>query len=273
MNTNKTPAVILTGASSGIGRGIAIALAQRGAKLGLMARRKDELETTARLCREAGAPLVLTEVCDVADIPCQRKALALLDDGLGGATHYVANAGVNVRTSPTKDYSDAAKYIFDINVTGCVAGIEFMKARMLGRRHGVLCGVGSVAATRGLPTAGPYSASKAALHTYLEALAVETYGTGLKICTLAPGYIDTAMTRGAPHAQPFMIPADRAGRLFADVILAGRRFYIAPWQFRFPIFVLKHVPNWMYEMIMGPVTRKMKFERRADHPTHPTPRA
>ncbi len=257
MNTNKTPAVILTGASSGIGRGLALALAQRGCALGLIARRKEELETTARLCREAGAPTVHTEVCDVADIPAQRGVLAKLDDALGGATHFVANAGVNVRTSPSKDNGDAATYIFNVNVTGTVAGLEFMKGRMLSRQYGTLCGVGSVAASRGLPTAGPYSASKAALHTYLEALAVETSGTGLKICTIAPGYIDTAMTRGAPHPQPFMISAEKAGRVFAKALMNRKRFCIAPWQFRLPVFILRAMPDWMYEAIMGPLMRSL----------------
>jgi hypothetical protein len=244
-------AAIITGASDGIGRALALELARRRIKVGLIARREEKLREVSDECRKAGAPAAELAALDVTDTAALRTALADLDRRLGGATIFVANAGIDLDAKVREDRGDAAKRIFDVNISAAVAGIEWMKARFIERgRGGRLAGIGSVAAARGLPTAGPYCASKAALHSYLEALRAEMRPHRIRVTTVAPGFIDTAMTRDNEVRMPFLMPVERAAPIFARAILAGRNKIIAPWQW-IPIFwLLRAMPDFLYDFLV-----------------------
>jgi short-subunit dehydrogenase len=104
--------------------------------------------------------------------------------------------------------------------------VAAMKARGSGR----LAGIASVAGIRGLPGAGAYSASKAAGIAWLEALRVELRGSGVRVVTIAPGYIATPMTAVNRYPMPFLMPADTAARRFARAIERGTSYTVIPWQ-------------------------------------------
>jgi short-subunit dehydrogenase len=249
---------VITGASEGIGRAMAIELAGRGAKLGLVARRRELLEAVAAECRAAGSPDARVAAVDVTDRAALRGALETLDRELGGTTHFVANAGISGRSDPARDMSDDLRRCFEVNVLAAVDGLEWMKERMVSRGRGTLCAISSVAATRGLPDSGAYSASKAAISTYLESLRVDLAPFGIRVVTIAPGYVATSLTKKNRGAMPFLTTAERAARVFVEGLLTGRRFVVAPWQYAWIIRVLRILPGAVFDAVVGRFMRRVR---------------
>ena len=198
--------VIITGASSGIGAALAREYAKRGATLGLIARRKYLLEATAK---SLGVPAAVYAV-DVRDAAGMQQAAADFLTRHGAPDVVIANAGVS-RGTLTDHPEDLAAFqtVFDINVMGMVNAFQPFLPAMRQAGEGALVGIASVAGFRGLPGAGAYSASKAAAISYLESLRVELQGSGVRVVTLCPGYIDTPMTEANPYRMPFLLPAMR----------------------------------------------------------------
>ena len=124
------------------------------------------------------------------------------------------------------------------------------------RGEGRLVGIASVAGIRGLPGAGAYSASKAAAIAYLESLRVELHGSGVRVVTIAPGYIDTPMTAVNDYPMPFMLPADEAARRFARAIDAGTGYTVIPWQMGVVAKLLRLLPNPLFDRVFARAGRK-----------------
>jgi short-subunit dehydrogenase len=127
---------------------------------------------------------------------------------------------------------------------------------MLAERRGILAGIASVAGIRGLPGAGAYSASKAAAIAYLESLRVELRGSGVKVVTVLPGYIETPMTAKNPYPMPFLLPADEAARRIARVIDAGRSYAVVPWQMAVVAKLMRLLPNSIFDVLAARAGRK-----------------
>jgi short-subunit dehydrogenase len=121
---------------------------------------------------------------------------------------------------------------------------------------GRLVGIASVAGFRGLPGSGAYSASKAAAISYLESLRVEVHGSGVKVVTLCPGYIRTPMTDINPYPMPFILEADDAARRMARVIARGCSFAVVPWQMGAVGWLLRRLPNWLYDRLFANAPHK-----------------
>jgi NAD(P)-dependent dehydrogenase (short-subunit alcohol dehydrogenase family) len=169
----------------------------------------------------------------------------------------IANAGVSVGTlTEEADDLPAFRRVFDTNVMGMVQTFQPFVAGMRATRRGRLVGIASVAGIRGLPGAGAYSASKAAAITYLESLRVELRGSGVKVVTLAPGYIATAMTAKNPYPMPFLMPVERAVASMARHIERGSRFAVMPWQMGVVAAVMKWLPLPLYDRLFARAGRK-----------------
>jgi len=125
-----------------------------------------------------------------------------------------------------------------------------------GRGTGTLVGIASVAGIRGLPGAGAYSASKAAAIAYLESLRVELRGSGVRVVTLVPGYVRTAMTARNPYRMPFLIDADRFAWHAVDAISRGRPYVIIPWPMRPVAVFLRVMPRWLFDTLFARAPRK-----------------
>lgn len=236
--------VFITGASSGIGAALAAAYAREGATLGLHGRRVAELHALgARL----GVPYSV-HLADVADIDAMAEVARDFTARHGTPDVVVANAGISVGTKAT-DSNDVAPLarVMAVNVVGVAATLQPFVPAMRARGHGVLAAIASVAGFRGLPGAGAYSASKAAVITWMESMRVELHGSGVRAVTICPGYIDTPMTRGNPYPMPFLLSADEAGRRIVRAIDSGRRTAVVPWQMGLVGAVLKRMPDALYE--------------------------
>ena len=245
--------VVITGASSGIGRALAAEYAQRGATLGLIARRSEALQ---QLAGELKVPSAIYAV-DVRDAAGLARAAEHFSGRFGMPDVVVANAGVSAGTL-TEHVEDTAVFqeILDTNVVGLVNTFQPFIAALRVAHHGTLVGIASVAGFRGLPGASAYSASKAAAITYLESLRLDLHGTGVSVVTICPGYVATPMTERNPYPMPFMLPAAVAARRIANAIERRKRFVVIPWQMGMVGAVLKVLPRPLYDALFAHAPRK-----------------
>lgn len=245
--------VVITGASSGLGRALAVEYARRGATLALIARRAEKLE-------ELAASLSVRCRCYAVDV---RDAAAMSAAGQdfvareGCPRVVIANAGVSAGTS-TADPVDSAVFeeILATNVTGMMLTFRPFIDVMRGEGRGTLAGIASVAGFRGLPGASGYCASKSAAITYLESLRLELRHDGVRVMTVCPGYVDTAMTANNPYRMPFIMNAERAAGAIADAIASGKRFYVLPWQMALAGWMLRRLPRSVYDALFARAPRK-----------------
>lgn len=245
--------VFITGASSGIGAALARHYAAQGATLGLAARRLDALEALA-----AGLPgRHYIYPLDVTNAEALANAAADFIVQAGAPDIVVANAGISVGTL-TQEASDnmAFRRVMETNVLGMVHTFQPFVSAMLAKGSGRLVGIASVAGIRGLPGAGAYSASKAAAIAYLESLRVELRDSGIKVVTIAPGYIETPMTAKNDYRMPFMLPAAEAARRFARAIAAGKGYTVIPWQMGVVARLMRLLPNCMFDRLAAKAGRK-----------------
>ncbi len=211
-----TRSVFITGASSGLGRQMAIELARRGYRLALTARRLDVLRD---LQAELGLPeaTVFIAALDVTDEAAVRRVLSEAQAHFGALDIVIANAGIGHHGHIGKLAFAKVRDTVNTNVIGFMATVDAALHCFQTQGHGHLVGISSVAAFRGMPAGGVYGASKSAVTAYLQALRAETRGSRILVTTLSPGFIDTPINRGA-KSRPFVIPVEKGGKLLVDLI-------------------------------------------------------
>ncbi|TWG85247.1 short-subunit dehydrogenase [Cupriavidus gilardii J11] len=252
--------VFLTGASSGIGRALAREYASRGAILGLVARRADALRELATSLPNPNAASIYP--VDVRDAEALALAAQQFIARHGCPDIVIANAGVSVGTlAAEREDLDAFRAVMDINWFGTLATFQPFIAPMRAREpvdgwRGTLVGIASVAGVRGLPGAGAYSASKAAVLRLLESLRLEERPHRIRVVTIAPGYIRTPMTARNPYPMPFLTDADVFARKAVRAIARGRRFVVVPWPMRWVAALLHVMPRWLYDLLFRRAPRK-----------------
>lgn len=240
--------VLLTGASSGIGRALAAEYARRGARVLAVARREAELTA---LCDQIGATGGHAEhmVCDVADPDAAREMVAEAEARLGSLDMVIANAGVGLSKHASQlSVEDVARTI-DVNVRGAMATLVAAIPIMLAQKHGHLVGVTSLAGRRALPGAGAYSASKAALSSFLETLRIDLAPAGIAVTDVQPGFVDTAMTKENEFPMPFMWDAAKAARIIADRLERAPRIVAFPLPLDFLTRLSQVLPFPLYAAI------------------------
>jgi short-subunit dehydrogenase len=244
---------IITGASSGIGLALARELGRRGYALALLARRADLLNG---LASELGAN-AMAITCDVGDKVAVHVAVREAEERLGGPFDLaVANAGLSIPGHATKFKVDEAEQIMRVNFLGMLYLFDAVIPSMVERRAGRFAGVASVAGLRGLPTSGPYSASKAAMQAFLEAARIELKPYGVGVTIVNPGFVATPMTEKNRFRMPFLMQPDRAARIMADGIERGARVVEFPWRMSRLMRLVRFLPDALYERIMVPYARR-----------------
>ena len=229
--------IFITGASSGLGEALAVEFARRGYAVAIAARRLERREALAVRLSEAGAAAVLPLALDVTDYPAIDAALERAVREFGRLDVVVANAGVGYSLRAGGGRFEQVRATIDTDLTAAIATVEFALPRLRAQGGGQIVGITSVAGSRGLPFMGAYSAAKAGLHRYLQAVRAEVGDEPIVITELAPGYIDTDMNRNAT-SRPFVIPLERGGAILARMIerRVGHRYVpVWPWALLVPI--------------------------------------
>ncbi len=220
--------VLVTGASSGIGKALALEYARRGAKVAVSARREPELEALCRVISSSGGKAVPL-VCDLADPTAAAEMVRRADRELGSLDLVVANAGVGrVRRTTRLEVEDVTSVV-DVNVRGALVTLTAAIPIMLTQKHGHLVGVSSLAGRRALPGAGAYNASKAALSSFLETLRIDLGPLGIDVTDVQPGFVDTPMAAGAKHPRPFQWGPEKAARVIVHRLERAPRIIAFPW--------------------------------------------
>jgi short-subunit dehydrogenase len=183
--------ILLTGASSGIGAVTATTLAGKGARLVIVARRKDLLEEVAAQCVAAGGPEPTVVVADLADLDVAEQVALEADCALGGVDVLVNNAGVPKRRHIRDLSFGEVTGIMNINYFSPVRMTMALLPRMVDRARGRIVMMGSLAGRIGAPREAAYAGSKFALAGWSESVAVDLDGTGVSICTIAPAAIES----------------------------------------------------------------------------------
>ncbi|MCC2680959.1 MAG: Short-chain dehydrogenase/reductase [Nitrosospira multiformis] len=254
--------VIISGASTGLGRVLARHYADSGAMLGLIARRADLLESLVAERAEAEVSLY---VADVRDAAALRTAAEDFIVRHGCPDIVIANAGISHGTlTECAEDKEVFEDILATNVVGMVNLFQPFVSAMRTVGQGRLVGIASVAGYRGLPGSGAYSASKAAAISYLESLRVELYGSGLSVITICPGYVVTPMTADNPFPMPFILTADDAARKIVRIIEHKKSFAVIPWQMAIVARVLRLLPNFLYDRLFANAPRKPRIKHK-DH--------
>jgi short-subunit dehydrogenase len=236
--------VVITGASSGIGEALARHYAAQGATLGLISRRRPDVDG-------AFYPV------DVTDSAALEAAARDFIGRVGVPDLVIANAGISTGTHGD-EIPDVEKLrrVLDVNVAGLAATLAAFAPAMKVAGRGTLVGVASVAGFRGIPGSGAYSASKAAAITWLESLRSELLGSGVSVVCICPGYIDTPMTRVNRFRMPFLLSAGESARRIARAIERKQRLAVIPWQMALVSVVLRAMPGWLYDRLAARAPRK-----------------
>ena len=245
--------VFITGASSGIGQALAEHYAKEGAIIGLAARRQDRLNTL----QDSLTTETIIYALDVRDAGALEAAALDLIARFGTPDIVIANAGVSAGTlTENKEDIDTFKGVIDINLLGMVHTFQPFIASMKHAGKGSLVGIASVAGIRALPRAGAYSASKAAVISYLESLRIELSLDGINVTTIAPGYIKTPMTDINEYPMPFLMAPEVAAKKFASAIAKKKRFIVIPWQMGVLARFMRLLPPWLWDFMMKHAPRK-----------------
>jgi NAD(P)-dependent dehydrogenase (short-subunit alcohol dehydrogenase family) len=276
--------VLITGASSGIGRGLALELARRGAKLGLLARGVDtvqaaaaaagagarsssnvssirtaphsrlqevvsEIESARNGKSASGAVQALELPADVRDANAVRAAADRLRKEFGRIDVMIANAGMAATTDAAELVPEDVAKLLSVNVIGAVNSVAAVLPEMIKLGSGQLVAISSLSAYRGLRKSAAYCASKASLSAFFESVRIDLIGSGVDVTIIHPGFIKTPLTAGRQAKMPYLMEVDYAVKKMIHAIEKRKKSYAFPWQLATIVRASMLMPTFMYDRI------------------------
>lgn len=251
--------VVITGASSGIGRATALEMARRGASLVLAARRRDPLEEVAARCRAAGVECRPV----VADVSLQQDCQRLIDEA-GPVDILVNNAGFAIFETIEKARPEDLEAMMRTNYFGMVWCTQAVLPQMLLRGSGSIVNVASIAGIMGYARMGGYCATKFAMIGFSEALRDEVLGRGVQVSVICPGTTETGFFEKAerdkmPGASRLILAVkpERIARAVANAAEAGRYRQVIPTGAAVFMRLKEHFPR-LAHLLMRRVSSMME---------------
>jgi NAD(P)-dependent dehydrogenase (short-subunit alcohol dehydrogenase family) len=244
------PRVLITGASSGLGREMARQLGGRGWRVAVTGRREQDLEETALRVRSAGGEC-LALPGSVTEPEVVKRHYATIRERWGGLDWAILNAGVGDSVDARRFVAATYHHVLATNVGGAVNWLEAVLPGMIEAGSGTIAGISSLAALRGLPGAGAYSASKAALSSLLESTRVDLRGTGVDVVIVCPGFIRNGSSSPADdEGKPFLMPLEDGVRCILAGIDRKKRVVYFPWPLSTLMrYVVHNLPGVSYDWL------------------------
>jgi short-subunit dehydrogenase len=240
---------LVVGASSGIGEALARRLAADGARVALVARREEELRRIMQEINDAaGEERAVAVAHDVRAIDETPDLVQEIAQRLGGLDLVIYAAGAMPAVAIDEFNTTKDREMLDVNLLGAVAWLNPVADRMSRLGRGTIVGIGSVAGDRGRAPNPVYCTSKAGFHAYLEALRNRLAKLGVKVVTIKPGFVDTAMTRGK-EGLFWLISADRAAEIILKKARRGVVTAYVPARWRLVMTIVRSIPSFIFSKL------------------------
>ena len=257
MGIAKHHTILITGASSGIGAALALEYAAPKISLLLTARNEERLEQVAQHCRARGAN-VKTFIVDVREKEKLAAWMVQMDEAQA-INLVIANAGISAGFSQTaeENYRNADE-VFAVNLQGVLNTVHPIIPRMIERKAGHIAIISSLAGIRALPSAPAYSASKAAVRFYGDALRGELKPYDIQVSAICPGWITTPLTDKNDFPMPLMMSAERAARHIIHSLSQKKGRIAFPKRLYIPLRVLDALPVWLSDQLFMRLPKKQQ---------------
>jgi short-subunit dehydrogenase len=257
--------ILITGASSGIGRALALAYAEPSTSLSLTGRNRERLEGTASIARAQGAD-VATKLLDVRDQAAMAQWIKQ-EDARHPLDLVIANAGITTGLTFTQLAEDPAalRAIMGINLTGVFNTVEPVIAPMCARGRGQIALVGSIAGIRGLPYSPGYCATKAAIHAYSESLRGRLAARGVQVSLVIPGFVKTPLNESIVSIKPLEMTDAKAALIIRRGLEKGKSVIAFPKALYLLARLARVLPVRLVDKILGgiqvsiPQTRERNY--------------
>lgn len=247
--------ILITGASSGIGKQLAIDLSKQNCSLALLARRLAKLEELAEQIKDNTASIEIYK-CDVSDPVEVKSVFGNIKQKFGRIDIGILNAGVGERIGPKHYKADISQKIFDTNVQGITNFVELLLPGFIERKEGMIVGVTSLSDSRGWPGSGFYSASKIAATRLLESLRIDVKRYNIKVCIVKPGFVKTPMTDKNDFPMPFLMNTEKAARIILKGIKKEKRIIEFPFLTALGSKIIGVLPDFIFDFFAAKWSQK-----------------
>ena len=240
---------LVVGASSGIGEALARRLAADGARVALIARREAELRRIMdEINGAAGREVAIAVAHDVRAVDEAPELVQEIARRLGGLDLVIYAAGAMPAVAADEFNTVKDREMLEVNLLGAVAWLNPVAERKARLGRGTIVGIGSVAGDRGRAPNPVYCTSKAGFHAYLEALRNRLAKLGVRVVTIKPGFVDTAMTRGK-EGLFWVISADRAAEIILEKASRGVVTAYVPARWRLVMAIVRSIPSFIFSKL------------------------
>jgi short-subunit dehydrogenase len=247
--------ILITGASSGIGRALALEYADQDTTLFLSGRSEDRLNQVKTECRALGAT-VYTQTIDCCDKDKMNDWINECDT-IHTLDLVIANAGLSTSVAAKDDISEHTRTVFETNVNGVFNTIHPAINVMKRRGRGQIAIMSSVAGFRGLPSSPAYSTSKVTVSAYGEALRGFYHEDGLEINIISPGFVKSGITEQNKFKMPFLMETNKAAKIIRHGLEKNKASIMFPWQMRAFTFIARRIiPEFILERLLRRLPKK-----------------
>lgn len=243
------PKAIVIGASSGIGAAMVHELAHQGYYVAALARREPELtRLTDSINRAVGRQAVYSYTHDVTEYEAVPALFQQIVQQLGGLDLVVYVAGVQPAVAAGEYNFEKDAAMVEVNLLGAMAWLNETAVRFERAKSGHIVGIGSIAGDRGRSAAPGYNTSKAALHTYLEALRNRLFSHGVAVTTIKPGFVDTVLLENAPKTFWVISPETAAQKIYRAIQKKKQVAYV-PARWGLVGLIIRHIPSFIFRRL------------------------
>jgi short-subunit dehydrogenase len=238
--------VFITGASRGIGEALAYEFSKHGSNLVICSRSINDLEKISDKINTGGS-ICHHFPCDVSKFMDVSRAVNFAVEKLGTIDLAILNSGVGFPQWMTSFSSIDYKKVMEVNAFGIAHALEVLIPIMMKQGYGTIAGVTSMADIRGYTGSSSYVSSKAAASLLLEAARVELKPYNIKVITVRPGFVKTAMTDKNEFYMPMLMSPQKAAKKIRKGIERGKSLVQFPWPIILGTRIIKNIPNWLFD--------------------------